>query len=172
MSTSEDSSMIAISEEAMPSEDELKNGARDFELFWLRPLRMAGHEAVLRLCLNGKIGGWKLKDELIESIGLTVGDCVSVEVSVLDGPGIIDDDGDTDLFAGGSAADWLIDTALEAGSVAGCIIDCKVRFVYEQAPVGGNGKLVNKASLVLVEGYKLVDKRPVSAMDFLSSLRF
>lgn len=137
-------------------DDAMQDGARAFELFWLRPKKYEGREALVRLRLNGKLGGWKLKDELVRSLGLEVGDAVDVEVTVLDGPGIIDDDGDTDLFAGGEAADWLLKTILEAGTAIGCVIDCKVRFMYREAPVGYDNRQVKKASLLLVEGIGFV----------------
>jgi len=138
------------------SVDILIQGANLFEKFWLRPQKLAGKLVPLRLRINKKLSGWKVKDELIRSIGLTVGDTVSTEVSIQLGAGLIDDDGDTDLFADGEAADWLIDQIQATGSVEGCIIDCYVRFVYSRAPVGGGNKMVNKASLVLANGIGFV----------------
>lgn len=139
-----------------PTDDQLRAGARDFEMFWLRPRRYAGKDAMVRLMLTGKLGGWKLKDELVESLGMAVGDCINVEVDVLMGPGIIDDNGDTDLFADGEQAEWLIDAVMGAGSAVGTTIDCKVRFVYDSVPVGMGSKMVSKISLVLLEGYRIV----------------
>lgn len=139
------------------NEDMLREGANEFEKFWLRPQRLAGKLVPLRMRLNKKLNGWKVKDELIRALGLTVGDSISTEVSVQLASGIIDDKGDTDLFADGDAADWLIDQIQDAGTVEGCIVDCYVRFVYSRAPVGGvNGRQVNTANLVLVEGIRSV----------------
>lgn len=138
-------------------EEELAEGARRFELFWLRPSRCAGQEAALRIRINSKLSGWRLKDELVESLGLTVGDTVNAEVSVLFGPGIIEDSDDVDLFADGDAATWLLESIIESGSPEGCILDVRVRFVYKEAPVGGPmGRSVGKASLVLIEGIRFV----------------
>ena len=137
--------------------DNLRQGAILFEKFWLRPQKLAGKLVPVRVRINRKLGGWKVKDELVRSLGLTVGDTVSTEVTVQLGVGLIDDEGDTDLFADGEAADWLIDVIQSAGSVEGCIIDCYVRFVYSRAPVGGNNKMVNKASLVLTNGIGFVE---------------
>lgn len=146
------------------SEQELAAGAREFELFWLRPSRYAGREANVRLMVNGKLGGWKLKDELVNSLGLKVGDTVNAEVTVLLGPGIISDSDDVDLFADGEAATWLLDTILKAGSAEGCVVDVRVRFTYETAPVGGpEGRSVGKASLVLLEGIRFVECSPKRA---------
>ena len=148
---------VTISEKTDVNEDMLRTGANEFEKFWLRPQRLAGKLVPLRMRLNKKLGGWKVKDELIRALGLTVGDSINTEVSVQLASGLIDDNGDTDLFADGEAADWLIDQIQSAGTVEGCIVDCYVRFVYSRAPVGGvNGRQVNTANLVLVEGIRLV----------------
>ena len=140
--------------------DTLKKGARDFEIFWLRPKKMANIEAILRMKINTRWGGWKLKDGLVQSLGLVVGDTINAEVSVLNAPGLISETDDTDLFAGGVGADWLLDNDVGMGSV----IDAKVRFVYAEAPVGGlEGKTIWKLSLVFVEGYNVVEKRTTAA---------
>lgn len=142
-------------------EEELAAGARVFELFWLRPSRYAGREVNLRVMVNGRLGGWKLKDGLVSSLGLKVGDTVNAEVTVLLGPGIISDSDDVDLFADGDAATWLLDTILRAGSAEGCVVDVRVRLAYETAPVGGpEGRSVGKASLVLLEGIRYVECTP------------
>jgi len=80
------------------SEEDLKNGGELFELFWLRPGKYAGQKVVIRLRINKKWGGWKLKDEPIESTGLKVGDTISTEITPYFTSDIIDDDNDTDLF--------------------------------------------------------------------------
>lgn len=138
------------------TEEILHEGANKFERFWLRPQRMAGQIIPIRLRINKKFGGWKVKDELIRAVGLTVGDCITTEVSVQLGNNIIDDDGDTDLFADGEGADWILDQVSAAGVVEGCILDCFVRLIYCRAPVGVNNKMVNKASLAFVKGIKFV----------------
>ena len=138
------------------NEDALRKGAEIFERFWLRPQRFAGKIIPIRLRINKKFSGWKVKDDLIRAVGLTVGDCISTEVSVQLGQNLIDDDGDTDLFADGDGADWLLNQVTTAKIVEGCVIDCYVRLVYCRAPVGLNSKLINKASLIFVDGIKYV----------------
>lgn len=134
----------------------LNKGARDFEVFWLRPKKMANQEAILRMKINTRWGGWKLKDGLVESLGLVVGDTINTEVRVLNASGLISEADNTDLFADGEGADWLLDNDVGLGSV----IDAKVRFVYAEAPVGGlEGRTIWKISLVFVEGYNVVEKR-------------
>ena len=148
--------MDNIVNEKFMNDKELENGAKQFEMFWLRPKKMANKESVLRMKLNTKWGGWRLKDELVTSLGLEVGDTINSEVSVLNAPGLIDETGKTDLFASGKGADWLLENNIGQGS----IIDAKVRFVYAKAPVGGrDGKEVWKLSLVFVEGYNIVKER-------------
>lgn len=142
---------VKIDEEV--NEEMLAEGAKKFELFWLRPRKYAGEVVPIRLRINKKWGGWKVKDELIKSIGGEVGDTISTETTAYMAQGIIDDDDDTDLFASGEAADWLLENAPNPGSV----IDCYVRFSYCKAPVGANNKMVNKVSLVLIKGIKYVD---------------
>lgn len=138
------------------TEDILRDGANLFERFWLQPQRLAEKIIPVRLRINKKFGGWKVKAELIRAIGLTVGDCISTEVSVQLGNNIIDDHGDTDLFADGEGADWILDQVTSAGIVEGCIIDCYVRLIYCKAPIGQNEKLVNTVSLVFVSGIRYV----------------
>lgn len=148
--------MDGVPEKYVVNESDLEIGAKEFEMFWLRPRKMADHEAVLRMRINKNWGGWKLKDELVKSIGLEIGDTINTEISVLNGPGLIDDAEDTDLFASGEGADWLLDNDIGKGS----IIDAKVKFVYSQAPVGGlDGREVWKISLVFIRGYDIVEKR-------------
>lgn len=143
-------------EYTIPTDADLERGGKDFEVFWLRPIKMANNEATIRMQINTHWGGWKLKEGLVNSLGLQVGDTINAEISVLKRPGLIDDSDDVDLFASGVGADWLLDNNVGAGS----IIDAKVKFVYAPAPVGGlEGREIWKLSLVLIEGYQIVKER-------------
>lgn len=140
------------------TENKLKEGAKVFEMVWLRPKKIEkdGIEVDLRMKINKKWGGWKLKDEVIESVGLEVGDTINTEVSILCGPGLIADSGDTDLFASGQGADWLLENEVGKGSV----IDAKVKLIYSPAPIGGvDGKEIWRLSLVFLKGYEIIQKR-------------
>lgn len=137
------------------NDGDLETGAKEFEIFWLRPKKMSGKEAVLRMRITQKWGGWRLKDELIMSMGLEVGDTINAEVSILNGPGLIKDEENVDLFASGESADWLLENDVGLGSV----IDAKVKFAYVKAPVGQNGKEVWTASLIFLEGYNVIEHR-------------
>lgn len=136
-------------------EKDLVSGAKEFECFWLRPFRGRDEEVVLRMRINKKWGGWKLRDGLVKSLDLTVGDTINTEVTVLDGPGLIEEEDHTDLFADGEGADWLLENEVITNSE----IVAKVKFKYSLAPVGGlDGKNVWKASLVFIEGYAVEKK--------------
>lgn len=139
------------------TEEDLREGANKFERFWLRPQRLAGRTVPVRIRVNKKFSGWKVKDELIRAVGCTVGDCITTEVTVQLGSGIIDDPGDTDIFADGNGADWILDQISHSKTNGvGCVIDCYVRLSYCRAPVGANNKMVNKVSIVFVKGIKYV----------------
>lgn len=135
------------------TEEMLMEGASKFEQFWLRPSKFVGETVPLRIRINKKWGGWKVKDELVRALGLEVGDTISTEVSIHLTQGIIDDDDDTDLFASGEGADWLLNNAAKQGS----IIECFVRFSYCRAPVGRNEKPIYTVALVFVKGIQYVD---------------
>ena len=138
------------------TEEELKAGAFEFERFWLRPIGRAGKVIPVRLRINKRFDGWRLKDELVTAIGLKVGDTISTEVSILFTGGLIDYSDDMDLFADGEAADWLLDCVIKDHSPIGCVLDCFVKLSYCEAPVGKDGKKVNKASLILSKGIQFI----------------
>ena len=148
----EDIQLSIVNVQDNVTDEMLKEGAEKFEMFWLRPSTLASEVVPLRLRINKKWGGWKVKDELIQALGLEVGDTVSTEITAQLTAEMIDDNDDTDLFASGEGATWLLANAATPGS----IIDCYVRFSYCKAPVGVNNKIVNKVSLVFVKGIKYV----------------
>lgn len=134
------------------SEETLKQGAKDFETFWLRPKKMASKEAIIQMRINKKWGGWKLKDELVEALGLEVGDTINTEVTVLNGPGLIGNADDVDLFASGKGADWLLEKCISKGA----IINAKVKFLYSSVPIGRDDRVIWKVSLLFEEGYNII----------------
>lgn len=153
------------------TEGDLKKGGEFFEKFWLRPRNYMDKRVAIRLRINKKWSGWKVRDELITSIGLEVGDTISTEITPYFTSGIIDDDNDTDLFASGAGADWLLDNHV----VAGTIIDCYVRFSYAKVPLGMQGKEISKISLVFEEGIRVVgadDNYGVAVSDNSMNLDF
>ena len=134
------------------TEEMLREGSEKFQRFWLRPISFEGEIVPLRLRINTKWNGWKVKDELIRSLGLGVGDTISTEITPILAEEIIDHGDDTDLFASGEAADWLLENAKGPGSV----IDCFVQFAYAKAPIGENSKMIHKLSLIMVSGIQFV----------------
>lgn len=135
------------------SEEDLREGAKKFERFWLMPNRYKDLVVPLRLRINKKWGGWKLKDSVVSSLGLTIGETINTEVTPCFMSGIIDDKDDTDLFASEEGADWLLNNNVGVGMV----IDCIVRFVYTISPIGPDGKKISTISLVFKEGISVVE---------------
>lgn len=141
-----------MSENKIIDQSIIQAGAKNFEFFYLRPKKMANQEAILRMRINKSWSGWKLKDGLVKSLGLEIGDTINTEVTVLECSGLIDEADDVDLFADGDGANWL----LENGARKHSTIVAKVKFLYSLAPVGGiEGRDVWKLSLVFIEGYEV-----------------
>ncbi len=152
----------SLDSDGLVSDDELRAGAEKLELFLLRPARYAGNRATVRLRFNGKLSGWKLKDGLLDALGLPVGDTINVETTLLMGPGYFSDTDDVDLFASGDEADQLIEAIRQAGRVEGCTIDCEVVFSFCDAPVGRDDRMVTKASTILQRVIRFVEVTPVA----------
>lgn len=146
-------------------DEALKKGADEFQRFWLRPLSRVNKVIPVRLRINKSFSGWKLKDELIQALGLKVGDTINTEVSVLFTGKLIEDSDSVDLFADGEAADWLVDMVIKESSPIGCVIDCLVKLSYCDAPVGRNDKMINKASLLMEKGIRFVEYDHRAAME-------
>lgn len=151
----------------------LQKGAVEYQRFWLRPLTGKGKIVPLRLRINKRFGGWRLKDELVNALGLVVGDCINTEVTVLFAGNLIDEEDETDLFADGLAADWLLDVLADKDTPIGCVVDCWVELSYCEAPVGVSGKIINKASLILKKGIRFVGikkEQPINKLSIESVL--
>lgn len=151
------------------TEEDLKRGGDLFEKFWLRPKNYTDQRVAIRLRINKKWGGWKLRDELVNALGLEVGDTITTEITPCFTSDLIDDDNDTDLFASGEGADWLLDHHVTAGT----IIDCYVRFSYARVPLGMHDKEIGKVSLVFEKGIRVVgtdDRRGTAISDNPMSL--
>jgi hypothetical protein len=136
------------------TDEELSNGADIYERCYLRPNRYKGKEVFLRMRTNTRFNGNRLKDELVASIGLRIGDTISTDVTVLFGKGLIGQVDDMDLFADGEAADWLMENAFELGTV----FDGLVKLSYAQSPTGRDEKMIYLLRLVLVKGLRVVAK--------------
>lgn len=139
------------------NKNELIEGARRLERFLLLPVRHQNETATVRLRLKGQVSGWRLKDELVEAVGLTVGDAVCVETELMLGPGIFEGSDDIDLFAGGEEASWLINSLFDTNCISDCVADCVVKFVCCYAPIGRDGRTILKAAMVLKQGVRIID---------------
>lgn len=137
------------------TEDDLREGARAFELFSLLPKTMDGKTAWIKMKINKKWGGWRLKDELVEAMGLEIGNTINTEITVLEGPGLCRDEDDVDLFASGDVAQWLLMNDVGQGSE----IEGKVKFVYTSSPVGRNDKVIWTIKLILLDACRIIKER-------------
>jgi len=126
---------------------ELQKNANLFEQFWLRPEKFKNRSIKLRLRINRKWDGWKLRDDLIEALGLKVGETISTDVTVYYISDFINDDNNTKLYVCGDCVDWLLTNRISEGSV----IDCIVRFSYEKMPIDLNKNSIFILSLILEE---------------------
>lgn len=127
------------------TEEDFRKGAQLFARFWLRPQKYATQSAKMRIKVNTKWMGWKIKEELIEALKLEVGNTICAEVTPLFMPDIIDEDDEIKLFVPGDLIESLLDNNISTDSV----FDCQVCFLYAKAPIGPNGKDVYTVSLRL-----------------------
>ena len=135
----------------------LEAGGKLIEQFCLRPNKYANQTAVVRLHINSKWGGWKLRDDLVERLGLEIGDTISTSVTPEYTEGLSNEVEDIDLFASGSGAEWLIMNKVTMGT----IIDCEVSFSYVKVPIGINGKESYRASLIFEKGFAIIEHTSV-----------
>lgn len=137
----------------------LKNGGKLVELFCLRPKLHKDKHVTLRVKINSKWSGWKLRGDLVESLGFEVGNTIVTTVSPLFTDGLSADVGNIDLFASGENIDWLLENKVSAGSV----IDCQVKFSYKVVPAGFDKKEISKVSLFFEKGIDIIDDDSISA---------
>ncbi len=133
------------------SEDELHRNAKEFELLYLLPKESDGKELDIRLKIGSTWSGPTIRNEIISSFGLEVGNTILAKVKPMFLNGLIDDDNEITLFAEGNAARWII----EHNITKGCTIECRIRFLYKRINIGGNNKENYRLCLVLEEGYDI-----------------
>lgn len=137
-----------------------KDGANAFRKFVRRPERYKNEEHVLRIKLEGKFGGWRLREDVYQAfLGTGVKDFLFInDVNVLgrENNDVERDNWLVDCFAVGSVADWIDDQDVTQGD----IIEGKFKFAYELVKNGANTRGVAEAhdseiaNLILLEGYK------------------
>lgn len=134
------------------SEKVLRKNAKEFEFLYLLPKESNNKKLDIRMEINSQWNGWTLRAEVIESVGLNVGDTILAKAKPFFSNGLIDDDDEIPLFAGGDVARWIIENNVTKGT----IIDCRVKFSYTKARLNKEGDEFYKLSLILEEGYKVV----------------
>lgn len=95
------------------------------------PNRYQNREAIIPLKITSGFAGWRLKDELVMSLGLTLGDTIECDTNVVDSDVnqmLSDSLKEIDLFADGDNATWLVDNVTHKGS----IIKAYVKFVSKK----------------------------------------
>lgn len=89
----------------------LPNRSENYEVtidkFLLRPAKYQGIEVELTMKVLSEISGSNLKDEIVKSLGLELGDTISVDVNVLKKDGTLLSNRRLSIYADGHNADWL-----------------------------------------------------------------
>lgn len=143
--------------------DEYVLGAQAYRNFVRRPERYKNNLMTLRVRMDGKYGGWMLRDELFEVFDMPKGDALYLNDLWVLGLEIIDVDiaaWEIDCFASGEAADWLDSNEVTQGT----IFEGRFMTQYKRVPqIAGRGKDNDPvdamiAKLILVEGIRVVER--------------
>lgn len=131
--------------------DELKEAGKLAEMLCFRPAKYKGKTVTIRLKLNQKWSGWKLKDSVVTKLGLEVGNTICTSVTPQFTEGLSNDVDDMALFVSSDGIDWIIKNKVTAGS----IIDCQVQFWYDVVASTDNGN-IHAVNLIFKNGLKVV----------------
>lgn len=143
--------------------EEYINGAKAYRNFVRRPERYKNTLMTLRVRMDGKYGGWMLKDELYEAFDMPKGDALYLNDLWVLGIDNIDVDiaaWQIDCFACGESADWLDRNDVTQGT----IFEGRFMTAYKKVPKiagrGENNEPVDAmiAELILVEGIRVVER--------------
>lgn len=145
------------------SVDEYIDGVKSYRNFIRRPQRYKECLMTLRVRMDGKYSGWKLKDELFEAFGMPKGDALYLNdlwVLGLDNIDVDIDVWEIDCFATGDAADWLDNNNVTQGTVFEGKFLTKYKSVPKIAGRGIGGEPVDAmiAKLILIEGVRVVER--------------
>lgn len=132
--------------------EELQNGGRLVERFCLLPKKHENQSVTIRLKINGKWVGWRLRDEVVNALELEVGNTITTSVLPQYTCGLSSDVDNMDLFVSGDGIEWLIEHKVTTGTC----IDCQVRFTYKKIPSVSNRDGINVACLVFEKGIAVV----------------
>lgn len=143
--------------------DEYINGAKLYRDFVRRPERYKDNLMTLRVRMDGKYGGWMLKDELFESFDMPKGDALYLNDLWVLGLENIDVDIEVwqiDGFAIDQAADWLDNNNVTCGTIFEGRFMASYKRVPQIAGRGENSEPVDAmvAKLILVEGIRVIER--------------
>lgn len=143
-------------------ETDYLEGAKIFAKFVKRPEKYKNSECVLRVRMDGRYGGWRLRDEVFLGFGFVPGEALFLNDVFVTGYSNIDVDENiwyVDCFAPEEAADWLDNNSVTTGTV----FEGKFKLVYELVEKGGGsrgtiGAVDTKiANIVLLKGIKVIN---------------
>lgn len=143
-------------------EAKLRAGGELAENFCLRPKYYADQSVIVRIRINEKWSGWKLREDVISQLQLEIGATIVTNVSVYFTNDLSVEVNNVDLFASGEGADWLIDNKVGAGDV----IDCQVKLSYISIPARSQSCTeIPKVSLIFEKGLAVVARNTDSAKE-------
>lgn len=143
--------------------DEYIKGVKSYRNFIRRPERYKDCLMTLRVRMDGKYSGWRLKDELYEAFGVPKGDALYLNdlwVLGLDNIDVDIDEWNIDCFATGDAADWIDNNEITQGTIFEGKFLTKYRWVPHIAGRGKGSEPVDAmiAKLILVEGIRVIER--------------
>lgn len=103
---------------------ESQNYEKTINKFLLRPSKYQGIEVTLTMKVLSEIKGSTLKDELVKTLGLELGDTLSVDVNILKNDRTLLSDRKIAIYADKDNADWLENVSL------GNVIRAKVKTAF------------------------------------------
>ena len=92
--------------------------------FILRPAKYQGFEGILTMRITSELSGSELKDDIVKSFGLELGDTLSAYIDILSDDGQKINKRRMSVYADGEYADWLEKVSI------GSIIKAQVKTVY------------------------------------------
>ena len=136
--------------------DKLEEAGKIVELFCLCPSWYKDKEIDLRLRIKEKWTGWKIKNNIVNKLGLTEGATICVPITPRFTDGLSDEVDGITLFVSGNGIDWIVNNKVTAGSV----IDCRVKLSYVNLANDSETEKFFAANLIFEEGYKVIDEIP------------
>lgn len=123
--------------------------------FLLRPVRYQGLEIELSMQVISELTGSTLKDDIVKTLGLELGNTLSVDVNVLEKDGTILTDRKISVYADKENADWL------EGVSPGNVIRAKVKTAFcaiKELSSWDEGRILRNTSylgLIITKGVEI-----------------